>query len=98
MTAAPLADLDELGNVRNVSALTGASVDRLFHDSEIEAEYTIGWVRITAGFVLIASGLGVSSGIASLTEGQLLHQTLLTSLITVGAFLFLGLTSLLLVV
>jgi adenylate cyclase len=76
-------------------AFTSASVDRLFQESEIEAEYTIGWVRIAAGFVLFASALGVSSGLASPGLGQTLP---LTALITLVAFLVLGMTSLLVVV
>jgi adenylate cyclase len=98
VTTTTLPDQDELSTIRDNFSLSDASVDRLFQDSEIEAEYAIGWVRIAAGFVLFASGLGVSSGIAALTEGQILHQLMFTALITVGAFLLLGIASLLLVV
>ncbi len=80
MTTTTLPDQDELSTIRDNFSLSDASVDRLFQDSEIEAEYAIGWMRIAAGFVLFASGLGVSSGIAALTEGQILHQLMFTCL------------------
>lgn len=80
------------------SVLTSTSVDKLFRESEIEAEYTIGWVRITLGLILFASGFLVFSGTAALTEGYQLIQVRLTALITVGAFIVLGITSFLLVV
>jgi hypothetical protein len=38
-----------------------ASVNSLFQESEIEADYTIGWVRIAAGFVLLVSSSAVSA-------------------------------------
>jgi hypothetical protein len=88
-------DHDEFRADTDDSATTEASVDRLFRESEIEAEYTIGWVRIAAGFILFASGLGLSSGIGSQSMAEGVH---ITGLITVGAFLLLGITSLLLVV
>jgi adenylate cyclase len=88
-------DHDEFRTNPDDSAPTEASVDRLFRKSEIEAEYTIGWVRIAAGFILFAGGLGVSSGIASQSMAEGVY---VTALITVGAFLLLGITSLLLVV
>jgi len=88
-------DHDEFRANPDDSAATEASVDRLFRESEIEAEYTIGWVRIAAGFILFASGLAVSSGIGSQGMAEGVH---ITGLITFGAFLLLGITSLLLVV
>lgn len=80
------------------SVLTSASVEKLFRESESEAEYTIGWVRITLGLTLLASGFLVSSGTAALTEEYDLIQLRVEALITVGAFLVLGITSFLLVI
>lgn len=80
------------------SVATSASVDKLFRESEIEAEYAIGWVRIAVGLALLASGLLVSSGTAELTNGYSLSQVRFTALFTVGSFLALGLVSLLLVI
>ncbi|WP_179214029.1 hypothetical protein [Rhizobium sullae] len=79
------------------SVLTSISVERLFRESEIEAEYTIGWVRITLGLILFASGFLVFSGTAAVTEESQLIEVRLTALITVGAFLALGVASFLLV-
>lgn len=98
-TAAPdMAQLNAHRSDVDGSPPTSALVDRLFHESEIEAEYTIGWVRIAVALTLFASGFLVSSGTAALTEESLLNQTRISALITVGAFLVLGLTSFLLVV
>jgi adenylate cyclase len=71
------------------------SVAKLFNESEIEAEYMIGWVRIAAGLILFVSGLGISSEFALPSKVQTLP---LTALIAVAAFVILGITSLLLVV
>ncbi|NRP74804.1 Adenylate cyclase 1 [Ensifer psoraleae] len=80
------------------SALARTPVEKLFWESESEAEYTIGWVRITLGIALFASGLLVSSGTTELTQENNLNQLRAAALITVFAFLALGITSFLLVV
>ena len=80
------------------AVLTSTSVERLFRESENEAEYTIGWVRIMLGLILFASGFLVSSGTTALTEEYDLNQLRAAALITVGAFLALGITSFLLVI
>ena len=80
------------------SVPTSASVDKLFRESEIEAEYAIGWVRIAVGLALLASGLLVSSGTAELSDEYSLSRVRVTALFTVGAFLALGIVSLLLVI
>lgn len=80
------------------SVPTSASVNKLFRESEIEAEYTIGWIRIALGLALFASGFLVSAGTAAFTEEYRLNQVRFAALITVGAFLALGITSCLLVV
>ncbi|WP_455274132.1 adenylate/guanylate cyclase domain-containing protein [Rhizobium herbae] len=80
------------------SGPTSASVDKLFRESEIEAEYAIGWVRIAVGLALLASGLLVSSGTAEVSDEYSLSQVRVTALFTVGAFLALGIVSLLLVI
>lgn len=80
------------------SVLTSTSVEELFRVSESEAEYTTGWVRIALGLTLFASGFLVSSGTAALTEEHDLIQFRVAALITVGAFLALGITSFLLVI
>lgn len=80
------------------SALTIASVENLFRQSEVEAEYTTGWVRIALGLTLFASGFLVSSATPLSTEGNDLVQGRLAALFTIGAFLVLGMTSFLLVV
>ncbi|MBB4345556.1 adenylate/guanylate cyclase domain-containing protein [Rhizobium leguminosarum] len=80
------------------SAPTSDSVDKLFRESEIEAEYAIGWVRIAVGLALLASGLVVWSGTAELTDEYSLSQVRFTAQFTVGTFLALGIVSLLLVI
>jgi adenylate cyclase len=69
----------------------GASVDKLLQESETDAEYTIGWVRIAIGLALLASGFLVASG-----TDHLPHRAPFSALITLGAFLALGITSFLL--
>lgn len=80
------------------SVLMRASVDKLVQESEIEAEYAIGWVRIVLGLLLFASGFLVWWGTAGLTEEYYPNQVRITALITVGAFFGLGIISFLLVV
>ncbi|WP_042777890.1 adenylate/guanylate cyclase domain-containing protein [Sinorhizobium fredii] len=82
----------------NRSVLTSTSVEKLLWESESEAEYTIGWVRIMLGLVLFASGFLVSSGTAASTEEYDLNRLRVMALVTVFAFLALGITSLLLVI
>jgi len=72
--------------------VAGSSALKLIQESEIEAERAIGWVRIAAAFILFASGVGVSSGMTSESMAQGVH---LTPLLSVAAFLLLGITSLL---
>jgi adenylate cyclase len=79
------------------SVLMSTSVDRLVQESEIEAEYAIGWVRIVLALVLLASGFLLWSGAAGLTEEHRPNQ-MLTALITVSAFFGLGIISFFLVV
>lgn len=79
------------------TAATDPSIDRLLIEAEIEAEYTIGWVRIAAGLTLFAGGL-FASGYSSLLQEHFLRKSTLVALLSVGAFLALGITSLLLVV
>lgn len=74
------------------AAVAGSSALKLIQESEIEAEYAIGWVRIAAAFILFASGVGVSSGMTSESVAQGVH---LTPLLSVAAFLLLGIASLL---
>ncbi|NVD39845.1 adenylate/guanylate cyclase domain-containing protein [Ensifer sp. HO-A22] len=80
------------------SDLPSTSVDTVFWESEHEAEYTIGWVRITLGLALFASGFLVSSETAELVQEYNLNQLRVTALITVAAFLALGILSFLLVI
>ncbi|MEI2297402.1 adenylate/guanylate cyclase domain-containing protein [Ensifer sp. MJa1] len=76
----------------------GSSVERAFWESENEAEYTIGWVRITVGLALFVSGFLVSSETAGFAQEYNLTQLRVTALTTVAAFLALGITSFLLVI
>jgi adenylate cyclase len=80
------------------SDLTSSSVERAFWESEHEAEYTIGWVRITVGLALFVSGFLVSSETAGFSQEYNLMQLRVTALTTVAAFLALGITSFLLVI
>ncbi|MBK5571358.1 adenylate/guanylate cyclase domain-containing protein [Ensifer sp. SSB1] len=80
------------------SDLTNTSVENVFWDSEHEAEFTIGWVRISVGIALFLSGFLVSSETTELSQEYNLQQLRLTALATVVAFLILGVTSFLLVV
>ncbi|MDK1491193.1 adenylate/guanylate cyclase domain-containing protein [Sinorhizobium sp. 7-81] len=81
---------------RSVPTMT--SVENLFRESENEAEYTTGWVRIALGLTLFASGFLVSSGTTGPAGGYDLVQVRFAALFTIGAFLVLGITSFLLVV
>ncbi|MFK0278540.1 adenylate/guanylate cyclase domain-containing protein [Ensifer sp. NPDC090286] len=83
---------------RQRSELTSTPVESAFWESENEAEYTIGWVRITVGLALFASGFLVSSEAADFAPGLNLTQLRVTALTTVAAFLGLGVTSFLLVI
>src|SRR6266540_5865218 len=76
--------------------IASASVARLVQDSDIEAEYTIGWVRIFVAAALFIGGFSVSSGVSWLDTVQLPHQPLSVALIAVVAFLALGIASLIL--
>ncbi|KSV72432.1 hypothetical protein N183_26560 [Sinorhizobium sp. Sb3] len=78
--------------------LTSTSVESAFWESEHEAEYTIGWVRITVGLALFVSGFLVSSETAGFAQEYNLTQLRVTALTTVAAFLALGITSFLLVI
>lgn len=71
----------------------GTSVEKVFWQSENEAEYTIGWVRITVGLALFVGGFLISSDTAALARGYGISQLRVTALMTVAAFLFLGITS-----
>ncbi|OWZ89219.1 adenylate/guanylate cyclase domain-containing protein [Sinorhizobium sp. LM21] len=83
---------------RQRSELTSTTVERAFWESEHEAEYTVGWVRIMVGLALFASGFLVSSETADFAPGLNLTQLRVTALATVAAFLGLGITSFLLVI
>lgn len=80
------------------SALGRTSVEKLFRESESEAEYTTGWVRITLGLAMFVSGILVTSGTTELTDMNNSNQLRASALFTVFAFLALGIISLLLVV
>lgn len=80
------------------SALGRTSVEKLFRESESEAEYTTGWVRITLGLAMFVSGILVTSGTTELTDMNNSNQLRDSALFTVFAFLALGIISLLLVV
>ncbi|MCA1408335.1 adenylate/guanylate cyclase domain-containing protein [Ensifer sp. IC3342] len=79
-------------------SVLNTSVEKLFRESECEAEFTIGWVRITLALALLASGFLVSSGTVALTEEYSLNQLRVAALTTASAFLALGITSFLLVI
>jgi adenylate cyclase len=76
-------------------AVNHSSVEQLLKNSEFEAEYTVGWVRIAVGLTLLISGFFVSSGSGWLSGGQ--HTNFVTGLATVGAYIALGVTSFVLV-
>lgn len=84
-----IAQSDDIG-----SAQVDPSVDKLFSEAEIEAEQTIGWVRIALGLALFVSGVLVASSTGAPNAGNFFR---ISALITVGAFLALGLASFLLV-
>ena len=67
------------------------SVELLLQESELEAEHTVGWVRIAVGLALLASGIFVSSSGGSVNGGQ--HINFVTGLTTVGVYIALGVTS-----
>lgn len=72
-------------------------VDRLLSEAEIEAELTLGWVRIAAGFALLAGGLVAAAGIGRWDPYHLPQGSSLVPFLSVGAFVALGCTSVLLV-
>ncbi|RDL47502.1 Adenylate cyclase 1 [Ensifer sp. M14] len=90
--------LDASQSNSNQLSLTSKSVENAFWEAEQEAEYTIGWIRITVGVVLFAIGLLVSSETAGFAQEYNLTQLRVTALTTVAAFLALGITSFLLVI
>ncbi len=84
------------GNTKEENQDRGrAAVQRLLQESELEAEYTVGWVRIAVGLALLVSGLFVSSRSGTLTGDR--NMNFVTGLATVSAYITLGVTSLVLV-
>jgi adenylate cyclase len=84
---------DEPVAAQRASPMAGTSALKLIQEWEIEAEHTIGWVRIAAAFILLASGLAVSS--SSMASDSMAQGVRHTALLSVAAFLLLGITSLL---
>jgi adenylate cyclase len=92
--------MDPIPTVRAGDANDGegpgrTSVEQLLRKSELEGEYTVGWVRIAVGLALLTSGLFVSSGGDLLDRGQQMNSA--TGLTTVGAYIALGVMSFVLV-
>ncbi|WP_159948796.1 adenylate/guanylate cyclase domain-containing protein [Rhizobium sp. 18065] len=75
------------------SSTLSASVENLVRESEIEAEYTLGWVRIVLALTLFTSGLVVSTGAAVLTEPHRLALVRFMPMSAVLALLLLGVIS-----
>ena len=82
-------------DTRDEGGPSRTSVEQLLQVSELEGEYTVGWVRIAVGLALLISGLFVSSG-ADLLDGDR-PMNFVTGLTTVGAYIALGVMSFVLV-